>query len=136
LEPGLLFRYKWTEGTYLHSQVKYWFPLGADPKFSGQVLGCGVGISHLWIDADNFAVIPTLEFVGWSVLDGQQSLPSRVDPVDVDGMGILNVYPGVRIVHDNLCDFGLFELGIASGFSVTERHWYDSLLRIDLRWSW
>ena len=138
LEPGMLFRYKWNDITYLHSEVKYWFPLGGDPKHSGQVLNYGLGISHLWFDADNFAIIPTLEFVGWTVLDGEQTLPVISVPQTerIDGLGIFNIYPGVRFVCDKGGDLGLFELGIGTGFAVSDHHWYESLLRVDLRWSY
>jgi len=70
LEPGLLFRYKWTAETYFHGELEYWFPLGGDPTIDGQVLQYGFGISHLLYETDNYAIIPTLEFVGWTVFDG------------------------------------------------------------------
>ena len=134
LEPGMLFRYKWNDITYLHSEVKYWFPLGGDPDHAGQVLNYGLGMSHLWFDADNFAIIPTLEFVIWKVLDGAQTL--GMTEQQLDGLGIFNIYPGVRLVCDKGGDLGLFELGIATGFAVSNNHWYQSLLRVDLRWSY
>ena len=134
LEPGMLVRYKWNDVTYLHTEIKYWFPLGGDPDHSGQVLNYGLGLSHLWFDADNFAIIPTLEFVGWSVLDGKQTGPAGA--TEVDGSGIFNIYPGVRFVYDKGGDLGLFELGIGTGFAVSDTHWYESLFRVDLRWSY
>ncbi len=142
LEPGVLYRYKWSDVTYAHGQVKYWFPLGADPAFAGQVLGYGAGLSHLWIDTDNFAVIPTFELVAWTVLDGLQTPPGEImqdangNPIldQIDGLNIFNIHPGLRFVHDT-GGKALFEFGISSGFSVTDGRWYKSLLRLDARWS-
>ena len=67
LEPGFLFQYKWSPETYLHGELRYWFPIGGDPTQGGQVLRYGFGISHLLYENDVTAIIPTLEFVGWTV---------------------------------------------------------------------
>ena len=53
-------------------------------------------------DGDTFAIIPTLEFVGWSVQNGQQSTPDLPSGTElVDGIGICNLYPGARFVFDS-----------------------------------
>lgn len=134
MEPGLLARYKWSEDTYLHSELKFWFPLGGDPTFSGQALRYGFGISNVMYDRDDFAVLRTLELVSWSFVSGQKTVAFG-PPVPVDGENILNLYPGLRFVHDMGGDFGMFEVGLSGGLSVTERHFYRELLRLDLRWS-
>jgi hypothetical protein len=135
LEPGLLFRYKWSDVTYVNSDLTYWFPLGGDPDHSGQVIRYGLGFSHIYYDSDAFAVIPTLEFVSWWVLDGQQTTSAGATPA-VDGQGILNVYPGVRFVFDSSRDCGVWDFGIAGGVAMTNDHWYQGLLRADVRWKW
>lgn len=136
LEPGFLFRYKWDDITYLHSELKFWFPVGADPVYSGQVLNYGLGISHVLYDSDSWAVIPVLEWVGWSVIDGYQTPypagpPEHADPIDIG-----NLQPGVRIVRDNGGDLGLFEVGLSAAFGLTDSHWYNALIRLDFRWSY
>jgi hypothetical protein len=139
MEPGMLARYKWDEDTYMHGELKFWFPLGGDPTFSGQAVRYGFGISKLWYDSDTFAAIPTLEFVGWSLVSGQRTVGQIGDTfvsVPVDGENILNIYPGIRLANDTGGDFGMFECGFSGGLSVTERHWYRGLLRLDLRWSY
>jgi hypothetical protein len=138
MEPGLIARYKWRPDTYLHGELKFMFPLGGSPDFSGEVLRYGLGIAHVYYETDTFAVIPTLEFVSWSVLTGKKTVSGTTGPVavNVDGENILNVYPGVRLVHDGAGDFGMFEVGLSSGLSVTKEHWYNELLRLDLRWSY
>jgi len=134
LEPGFLFRYRWSEFTYLHSEVRYLFPLGADPLFAGEVLRYGLGISHLWLQNDEVALIPTFEFVGWSISGGQQTSPLAV-PSPTDGTHIFNVYPGLRIVHDTNSDLGLLEVGIRGSFPVSPHRWQDGSVGVELRWS-
>ena len=132
----MLARYKWSEDMYFHSELKFWFPLGGDPTFSGQVVRYGFGISNVWYDNDTFAAIPTLEFVGWSLVSGQKTVGPGDLAVPVDGENIFNIYPGMRLVNDTGGDFGMFEVGMSAGLSVTESHWYRSLMRLDLRWSY
>jgi hypothetical protein len=134
LEPGLLFRFGWTDRTYLHAELKYWFALGGDPLYSGQVLRWGLGLSRIWYESDEWAVVPTLEFVQWTALNGQQTSATTGLPVEVDGEGIFNIHPGLRFVHDTGGDWGLFEYGLVTGFATTNDHWYDFMLRLDARW--
>lgn len=157
LEPGIAYRYKWNDKTYFHGDLTYLFPVGADPFFSGQFLNYGIALSHVWIDADTYAIIPTIEVDAWTVLDGQQTLPGSVfDPgtpagpggmppavppsysaqtEEVDSIGIVNVHPGLRWVCDKGGDCGVKEFGISSGICVTQDSWYEELLRIEFRWS-
>jgi hypothetical protein len=135
IEPNFLFRYRWSAITYLHAQIKYWAPLGGDPIYAHPVLGYGFGLSHVLYESDTFALLPTLEFLGSDLQSGQQSaLPAIMQ--NVQHMGIINFQPGMRVVKDYGGDLGLFELGFSGGVPLTGSHWYGSLLRIDLRWSW
>ncbi len=138
LEPGVAWRYKWSDVTYFHGDLKYWFPIAADLEHSGQLFDYGIGISHVWIDADDWALIPTLELKAWTILDGRQTRPFQPDTTDfdeIDTIGILNVHPGLRWVCDKGCDCGTKEFGISSGFSVTDDHWYRGILRLEFRWT-
>jgi hypothetical protein len=142
LEPGVAYRYKFSDVTYLHGDLKFWFPLGGDPNQAGEILNYGIGFSHVAVDGDYFAVIPTLEFIAWTVLDGDQTLPGAspimgAPPITerVDNLTIVNIAPGVRFVWENGNDCGTRELGISSGIAVSDAHWYESIVRVDLRWS-
>jgi hypothetical protein len=135
LEPGFAYRYKWSDVTYVHGDLKYWFPLGGDPLHAGEVLNYGLGLSRVAIDRDCFAVIPTFEAVAWTVLDGDETPFGSTKPVSVDNMNIVNLCPGVRFVWENGNDCGTRELGISTGVAVSEHHWYESIFRVDLRWS-
>jgi hypothetical protein len=76
-----------------------------------------------------------LELVNWTVLDGKKTTPDS-GTLSVDGDQICNIHPGLRVVWDTGGDLGLVEFGIAGGLSPTKQHWYDSLLRVDLRCSY
>jgi hypothetical protein len=136
LEPGVAWRYKWSDVTYFHGDLTYWFPIAADPDFSGQMLNYGIGISHIWIDGDKWAIMPTFELNAWTVLDGRQTFPFVVDPLfeEIDTLSVLNIHPGLRWVCDTAGDCGVREFGISSGIAVTEDHWYEEILRLELRW--
>jgi hypothetical protein len=139
LEPGVAWRYKWSDVTYIHGDLTYWFPIAADPFHSGQMFNYGIGISHIWIDGDKWALMPTLELNAWTLLDGRQTFPGDIDdPLDprgeIDTLSILNIHPGLRWVCDTAGDCGVREFGISSGIAVTEDHWYEEILRLELRW--
>jgi len=133
LEPGFLFRLKWSPETYFHGQLTYWFPLGGNPIIDGQILKYGIGVSHLMYENDTFAVVPTLEFNGWTVLNGAQTtfpIPT-IQPVDT--MGIFNVRPGLRFIRDTGGDLGLFEWGVSGSFALTTNKWYEASWLLEAR---
>jgi hypothetical protein len=136
LEPGVAWRYKWSDVTYFHGDLTYWFPIAADDEQAGQMFNYGIGISHIWIDGDKWAIMPTFELNAWTVLDGRQTFPFVVDPAfeEIDTLSILNIHPGLRWVCDTAGDCGVREFGITSGITVTEDHWYEEILRLELRW--
>lgn len=133
IEPGMLFRYQYSELTYLHSELKLTFPIAGDPAYSGQALKWGVGVSTVYYETDTMALIPTLEFTNIWLLDGQYTpFPAGV-PTDVDGDGIFNLAPGLRIACDTGGDLGVVELGFSSVMAIGSNGWYDALLRMDIR---
>ncbi len=137
LEPGFAWRYKWSRVTYIHGDLKFWIPLGADDAHAGEVLSYGVAMSHVWRETDSWAIMPTIEFVGHSFLDGQKTLPGPLGLTEfVDPEGIFSIHPGVRYVWDKGSDCGIQEFGIFSGIGVSSDTLYENLLRAELRWSW
>jgi hypothetical protein len=135
LEPGFAFRYRWSDITYLYADVKYWVPMGGDPVHTGQVLSYGLGVGHLLWESDKLAVIPTFEVVTYSILNGLKTTPTGI-PIPTDGEHVVNFVPGVRIAQERFSDLGLFEFGISGGWSVTNSQLYESILRIDVRFSY
>ena len=137
MEPGFLVRYQWSPETFLHSELRYWFPLGGDPVHSGQAMRYGLGYSHLLYETDRFAILNTGELVGLTFLDGQKIVDRLTQQTAlVDDDTSLQFYPGFRFVFDRGCDLGLFEVGIAGTFSTGSSSLLDPLLRLELRWSY
>jgi hypothetical protein len=134
LEPGALLRYKWSDVTFLHGQVKYFFPLGGDKSFQGQVFGYGIGASHVLIDRDNYAVLPTMELVGSYIGNGLRTNPNGTVS-DAAGEHIFNLMFGFRFVQDCGGDLGLVEWSLNGGFPVSTPRFYDGMLQAELRFS-
>ena len=132
MEPGLVARYTRDERTMFHGMFTFLFPIGGDPNFSGEVLEYSFGVARVWYDSDQFAIIPTIESVNWAVLSGAKGIEQN----KISGDYISNLHPGVRFVFDRGGDLGLFEAGFGTGFSLTDNHFYQSLFRFDLRWSY
>jgi len=133
MEPGMLWRYRYSDITFLHSELKMTFPVPGTPGYAGPLLKWGIGVSHVWYETDTTAYIPTLEFTNIWVLDGQFiPFPGGL-PVDVRGDGIFNLAPGLRVVHDTGGDVGVVEFVYSGVFAVGSDGWYDALLRFDLR---
>jgi hypothetical protein len=138
LEPGFAFRYRWSDITYLHGDLKLWIPLGADEIHGGEVLSYGVGISHVWRENDSTAIMPTLEIVGYSFLDGRWTAPLGMGggSIEIDGQDIVNIHPGIRWVWDRGCACHVRELGLFGGFSTSSSSLYEGMMRLEYRWMW
>ncbi len=137
MEPGVLFRYDWCQELMLHSELRFWFPLGGDPKHSGQVLRYGFGYGYLLHDSDRFAVLHTGELVTHWFVGGQKVWDRNTGlVVPVDDEASCQFYPGLRFVFDRGSDFGLCELGISGTFSNGRDSLYDPLVRLEARWSY
>ncbi len=135
LEPGLLFRNELREHTWMHGELKFWFPLGADPQHGGQVLKFATGFNQVWSETDHNAWIPSIEFVAYSVLNGIATDSAGIlRPIDNDAIFYLT--PGLHYVVDNKGDFGLFEIGSAVSLAVSRERFSDSTWNLDMRWSW
>ncbi|MFO0902435.1 MAG: hypothetical protein U0939_05505 [Pirellulales bacterium] len=135
LEPGFLFRYRWSDITYFYGDIRYWVPMGGDPVHTGQVLITGLGVGHLLWESDKLAVIPTFEVLNYAILNGQMTTPAGLQ-VPTDGAHVLNLVPGVRIARDGGSDLGLFEFGVSGGWALTGAKLYESILRFDVRFSY
>ena len=130
-----MFRYKWSPETYIHSELKYFVPLASDPMVSGQVLTWGIGVSHVAYETDTTAIIPVLELIGNFIDDGGYSTFPTGAVASNDGSTIASLHPGVRFVYDTGGDLGLIELGLSASIPITDSHFYDGLVRAELRWS-
>lgn len=133
-EPGMLARYNHCDNTFFHGEFKYFFPVGGDPTFNGQLVTYGIGVSHVLFEDDHFAVLPTLEFVGNYIANGRRTEPNGL-VTDAEGDHVMALYPGFRVARDRGSDLGLFEWGMSTGLPITGPRFHDSIFRLDVRWA-
>lgn len=135
MEPGLLFRSKFRETTWLHGEAKFWFPLGGAPGHSGQVIKLATGLSTVWRETDRSALVPSLELSTFTVLDGRARDATQTAR-DIDGDFIFNVTPGVHYSVDQNGDFGLLDIGASISFALTNSKFAESMFVLESRWFW
>src|SRR5262249_31192146 len=75
LDPSFIFYNPLGEGWLLEGEVRDWVPIGGT-DFAGNIMRYGVGISYDLCEVRGVLVRPVVEFVGWTVLDGKESVVS------------------------------------------------------------
>lgn len=133
MEPGVLFDYRPRPDRQWNSEIRFFFPIAGDPVQAGNYLRYSLGVSQLLYDSDAFAIAGTLEAVAWSILEGKVTTPTG-GTARVDGVDILHIYPGIRIITDPGGDLGVFDVGVSGTFLGANDGWYDGLFRLDMRW--
>jgi hypothetical protein len=141
LEPSLLY-YRRLDRLVFQGQLTDWIPIGGGP-FAGNVLSYGVGMGYDVYQCRNLRVTPIVEFVGWSVLSGLESVfgpisvttkPANLDvprthgALDASGDTIINAKVGVRTYFG-----GGSDVYIGYGHALTEDRWYKEILRVEYR---
>jgi hypothetical protein len=138
IEPALLIYRPLAEQLRFEGELRYWAPIGGT-DFAGDIIRYGAGLSY-WPqpncdcecrDSSGLQLVPVVEFVGWSVLDGKTSFasgPGQFTVQDAGGTTIIHVKAGVRT---QLCD--CTELYVGYGRPLTGDEWYENTLRIELR---
>lgn len=139
IEPGLLLYANPMEGLFLFGEFKDWQAIGGT-DFSGNVIRYGIGASYLLCNASCFRVAPVVECVGWTVLDGKESVgnSSSADGINSSGRTIVNAKCGVRIGfgdydNPNPSALGRSDLYVGYGRALTGDVWYKDLLRVEFR---
>ncbi|OAI46956.1 hypothetical protein AYO44_01905 [Planctomycetaceae bacterium SCGC AG-212-F19] len=155
LEPGLLLWQKLGDRTRVEAEFLDWIPVeGSD--YAGNVLQYGIGISYDVFRNCKYRIAPVVEFVGWTVLAGQDTdfqlgIITTTTPPGINGPGgtvgsigavgtfnnpargdtIVNVKGGVRF------DVGS-RLSIYAGYghAITGDKWYRDLARLEVRWAY
>jgi hypothetical protein len=147
IEPGLLYYRNLDRNWSLEAEVRDWISIGGavnpdnNEDYAGNVIRYGVGLGYDMGRIGDYAVKPIVEFVGWSVLEGQvfefNDLVDRsntdlaagnVGPVDADGDTIVNIKLGARLT--NCCGGSLYA---GWGHSLTGDRWYRDIFRFELR---
>jgi hypothetical protein len=156
LEPGVL-GHTQMDRLALDAELRDWIPLNTGNEFmgnqfAGNVLRYGVGVSYLALNNPRFRVIPVVEFVGWTVLSGQETeiasagaanlllmgaSPDGLAAVrDASGDTIVNAKVGVRFGFGDLQETGFLsgsDLYVGYGRALTGDVWYKDILRVEYR---
>ncbi len=129
IEPGILFYHSLGERWALEGELRHWMPIDGG-AFSGNVLRYGLGVQYeLYNDCVHW-ITPVAEVVGWTALDGQQSImhPSGlVELEEADGDTIVNLKLGVRF------GMGCADLYAGYGRALTGDAWYENIVRLEFR---
>jgi len=150
LQPGLLFQHdrgRW----FTFGEVHDWIGLdgstftantAGDPldgrRYDGNVLRYGLGAAYALGENPccDRRLLAVGEVVGWTVLDGLQTLVDTTDPnnvlfnvVDANGDSIVNAKVGVRYTSGN------HSLYAGYGFPLTNTEWYSDILRVEYQYN-
>lgn len=134
LEPSLLYATSLSDRLILFGNFGVWIPIdGSD--YAGNILRYGVGASYTAIDNGRISVSPVIEMLGWTVLDGLETVNGI--PTDASGDTIINAKFGVRFGLGGNCGgngrIGSPDLYIGYGRALTGEVWYQDIVRVELR---
>lgn len=130
LEPALLVYKPLGERLAFDGELRYWVPVGGT-DFAGDVIRYGLGLQYDLFRTRHVLFTPVVEFVGWTVLDGKESIvhPSGLSEVkDASGDTIVNAKVGLRT---RLGCWGDVYTGY--GRPLTGDRWYENVFRVEFR---
>lgn len=130
LEPALLLLKRFDERLSFEGELRDLIPVGGG-DFAGNVVRYGAGLDYdLW-DLEKVSVVPVAELVGWTVLDGRESVlqPAGTAVVkDAAGETIVNAKIGLRF---KTAAWGQVYAGY--GRPLTGDRWYENTFRLEWR---
>lgn len=134
LEQSLLYYRRLSNNWLLQGQFTTFNPInGSD--FASNVLQYGGGLGYLAHQGDTFSIIPTVEVVGWTFLNGKKFNPSD-GLSSASGDTIVNVKPGVRIgLGEGSGPAMMQRQSIYAGFGIpiAGDQFYSNLFRVEYR---
>ncbi len=140
LEPALLFDQRLDRLTF-QGEFKVWVPVGGGAA-EGNILIYGLGLGYDVYQTSNLRITPITEVVGWTVLNGFESIfgqvvatapPGLELPVthgvrDASGDTIVNLKLGVRTYFGEHSD-----VYAGWGHALTGDRWYQDIVRVEYR---
>jgi hypothetical protein len=130
IEPGFLFYQRLADIMNVEGELRYWIPAGGT-NFAGDVIRYGLGFCFGPQPSDGLWVNPVVEFVGWTVIFGDQSVfypPQTVLVESADGNTIVNAKVGMRFGYGNRAD-----IYFGYGRALTGDVWYKDIYRMEFR---
>jgi hypothetical protein len=130
LEPSFIAAIKLSPTTYLQAQTAYWFAVGGDQAFEGNVFHYQLSLNHLiWNCGHDVQLIATFEAGGYEFNSGAATDPVTGLAITARSIGsIFNVGPGIRL---HLCD--KIDFGVGTQFAITDDHLAEELVRAEFR---
>jgi hypothetical protein len=113
----------------IEAELRDWIPLdGTD--FAGNVLRYGIGAGYdVYRSCDGCRrITPILELVGWTVLNGKETVFPPGVAVDAAGDTIINAKAGVRFFTGEHSNFY-----VGYGRALTGEVWYKDIVRVEFR---
>jgi hypothetical protein len=130
LEPALLLYNKLADRFGVESELRLWTPIsGTD--FAGEIMRYGIGLHYDLFRTSHCTITPAAEFVGWTVLDGKETVvpPSGAPFIhDAGGETILNAKLGVFVKFGERAD-----VYAGYGRPLTGDRWYENTVRLQFR---
>jgi hypothetical protein len=143
VQPSILYYQKLSDRISLESELEDWHPFGgsptdstpASPRYASDVLTYGIGVSYKLFNAMHVQFAPLVEFVGWHLSGGFETVPnSQNNPVGIPagegGMNLLNLKGGGRLtigVHSSVY--------LGYGRALTGLYWYLRVMKVEYRYA-
>lgn len=135
IEPSILFYQRLSQKWLLQGQLTEFTPINVS-SFASDVVQYGGGVGYVLAQTQNFTVIPTLEAVGWTFLNGQKFSPVDGGLQSAQGDTIFNIKPGVRVgLGRSPGPMMMQQQSVYAGFGipVTDQQFYTNLFRVEYR---
>lgn len=137
LEPGLLWQEQLTCKWQVFGEVRDQFSLAPQSDFTGNVLRYGLGSNYIVASGRWGYVAPVVEFVGWTVLSGRESLVGAPPSKSAYGDTIVNAKLGMRIGFGPSTPGQAYpsrsDLYVGYGRALTGEVWYQDMFRLEYR---
>jgi hypothetical protein len=130
VEPALLLYNKLADRLGVESELRLWTPIGGT-DFAGEIVRYGIGLHYDLVKASQYTITPVAEFVGWTILDGKETVvpPSGAAFIhDAGGETILNAKLGVFLKLGDRAD-----VYAGYGRPLTGDRWYENTVRLQFR---
>lgn len=135
LEQGVAVQLRAGRRMFVNADLKFHYPIAADPDFGGEVLIGGIGFSRvLWTDpiappiGRSRALLLTGETVITSFLDGFVTEPGALLPRDAEMTSVIQNF-GLRAIWTKR-----FSTGWSFGFPLSTSHTHDFNSMFEFQW--
>ena len=130
VEPAFLLFNRLADRLGLESELRLWTPVGGT-DFAGEILRYGIGLHYDLFKTKHYTITPVAEFVGWTLLDGKETVVPPSGPIIIHNTGgesILNAKVGVFVKLGERAD-----MYAGYGRPLTGDRWYENTVRLQFR---